>query len=82
MEKSVAEILQENGADVAGGAIEAIVWGHWHYDHIGDPSTFSGSTEFVVGVGFKEVFMPGYLSREDGVLLDSDFEGREVEEVT
>jgi glyoxylase-like metal-dependent hydrolase (beta-lactamase superfamily II) len=81
VEKSVAEILQENGVDAAGGAIEAIVWSHWHYDHIGDPSTFPGSTKLIVGPGFKEAFMPGYPTKEDGLLLDSDFEGREVEEI-
>jgi len=78
VEKSVADILQENGVDAAGGAIEGIIWSHWHYDHIGDPSTFPGSTDLWVGPGTKETFLPGYPANADSVLLESDFAGREV----
>lgn len=46
---------------------------HWHWDHLGDPSTFPGSTELVVGPGFKEAFFPGYPSKEDAPVRESDF---------
>src|ERR1700761_3616243 len=60
VEKSVSEILQENGVDVDVGAIEAIVWSHWHFDHTGDPSLFPPSTAVIAGPGMKEMFLPGY----------------------
>ncbi|KAJ9650797.1 hypothetical protein H2198_009902 [Neophaeococcomyces mojaviensis] len=80
VEKSVAEILQENGVDAAGGAIDGIIWSHWHYDHIGDPSTFPGSTDLWVGPGTQEAFLPAYPGNPESVLLESDFAGREVKE--
>ena len=46
---------------------------HWHFDHIGDPSTFPGTTELVVGPGFKEKFFPGYPAIEDAPVRESDF---------
>ncbi|KAH8821884.1 beta-lactamase-like protein [Xylogone sp. PMI_703] len=78
VEKSVVDILQENGVDAKGGAIEAIIWSHWHYDHIGDPSTFPGSTNLIVGPGTTEAFCPAYPTNPDSVLLESDFAGRET----
>ena len=78
VEKSVADILQENGVDAAGGAIEGIIWSHWHYDHIGDPSTFPKSTDLYVGPGTKEAFLPAYPANPESILLESDFAGREV----
>lgn len=81
VEKNVATILKENGVDVDGGAIESIIWSHHHWDHVGDPSTFPGSTELVVGPGFKEAHMPGYPTREDSPLLDTDFKGRNTREI-
>ncbi|EXJ66935.1 uncharacterized protein A1O5_10130 [Cladophialophora psammophila CBS 110553] len=75
---SVAQILQENDVDVAGGAIEAIIWSHWHYDHTGDPSTFPGRTTLIVGPGVKETLLPPYPENENSPLLDTDFAGREL----
>ena len=46
---------------------------HWHYDHIGDPSTFPASTELVVGPGFKEAFLPGWPARPDSPVRESDY---------
>ncbi|KAK7883766.1 hypothetical protein LTR67_010928 [Exophiala xenobiotica] len=77
-EKSVATILQENGVDVAGGAIEAIIWSHWHYDHIGNPATFPGSTSLIVGPGVSEALLPAYPSNPESPLLESDFAGRDL----
>jgi len=78
VEKSMSEILQENGVDAAGGAIEGIIWSHWHFDHTGDPSTFPPSTSVIVGPGMKEAFLPGYPAKEDSPLLETDLEGREL----
>ncbi|KIV97953.1 hypothetical protein PV10_01648 [Exophiala mesophila] len=82
VEKNVSEILEEHGFAVSEGAIEAVIFSHWHYDHIGDMSTFPSSTALVVGPGFKEAFVPGYPARPDGLLRQSDYEGRELREVS
>lgn len=81
VEKNVAEILQENGVDVAGGAIEEVIWSHWHFDHIGDVSTFPGSTTLVTGAGVRAAFLPGYPKNEESPLAESDFAGREHREI-
>lgn len=47
---------------------------HWHWDHIGDPSTFPSSTDLIVGPGFKEAFLPGYPTKPDSPVRESDFE--------
>lgn len=46
---------------------------HWHWDHLGDPSTFPPSTELVVGPGFKKEFMPGFPANADSPVRESDF---------
>ena len=71
VEKNVSEILEEG--DVTLTEIEAIIWSHWHYDHIGDPSTFPAGTALVVGPGFKEAFMPGYPVNKEAPVSESDF---------
>ncbi|KAK4541155.1 hypothetical protein LTR36_008229 [Oleoguttula mirabilis] len=81
VEKDIATILKDHGVDVDGGVIDAIIWSHHHWDHVGDPSTFPGTTELVVGPGFKDAYMPGYPQRENSTLLETDFEGRNVREV-
>ncbi|OAP59117.1 hypothetical protein AYL99_06415 [Fonsecaea erecta] len=79
-EKHTSQVLEENGVDLKG--IGSIVWSHWHWDHLGDPSTFPPSTEVVVGPGFKEAFMPGYPGKPDSPVRESDFKGRQLREVT
>ncbi len=51
-------------------------------DHTGDLSLFPRSADLYVGPGFKEAFMPGYPSRKDSPMLESDFEGRKVHEIS
>lgn len=81
VQKNVPEILEESGIPVANGAIEALIWSHWHYDHIGDPSTFPSSTALIVGPGFKSAFLPGYPKGKESAVLQSDYEGRELMEL-
>ncbi|OAP59204.1 hypothetical protein AYL99_06502 [Fonsecaea erecta] len=78
--KDVAEILEENG--VATASIEAVFWSHWHYDHIGNMQTFPGSTKLIVGPGFKDAFTPGYPKNKNSPVLESDWEGRELIELS
>jgi hypothetical protein len=94
VEKGVAEILDDqyyqnevtndNSAEkcmVNSTDIEAIIWSHHHFDHVGDPSTFPPSTSLVVGPGVKNLAWPGYSSNATAALLDSDILGRNVTEI-
>lgn len=78
--QGVREQLEEHG--VSGKDIEGIIWSHWHWDHTGDPSTFEKSTALIVGPGFKDAFTPGYPAKEDCPIKQSDYEGRELREIT
>jgi len=79
-ERHVADTLKDEGVDPA--SITDIIWSHWHWDHIGDPSTFPPSTQLVVGPGFKDEFLPGYPAKQDSPVRESDFKGRELREIT
>ncbi|KAL9094684.1 MAG: hypothetical protein Q9165_002954 [Trypethelium subeluteriae] len=79
VEKNVSDILVEN--NVALSDIEAIVWSHHHWDHVGDPSTFPPSTSIIVGPGFQQAYTPGYPTNPDSVLRDSDFANRSLVEL-
>ncbi|KAK5686644.1 hypothetical protein LTS10_002767 [Elasticomyces elasticus] len=79
VEKNGSEILVEGGVDL--GSIEGVIWSHFHFDHIGDMSTFPRTTKLIVGGGTKANFMPGYPTDVNAHTLDSDFEGREVVEI-
>ncbi|KAK5059835.1 hypothetical protein LTR84_009718 [Exophiala bonariae] len=81
VQQNVAEILQDNGIDVAGGAIEAVVWSHWHFDHTGDTSTFPSSTTLITGAGVRDALLPGYPQNPESPLSESDFAGREHKEI-
>ncbi|KAK1759811.1 metallo-beta-lactamase superfamily protein [Echria macrotheca] len=61
--------------------IEAIIWSHAHFDHTGDPSLFPPSTKLIVGPGSREHLFPGYPSNPCSTILESDYHGREVEEL-
>ncbi|KAF2232483.1 Metallo-hydrolase/oxidoreductase [Viridothelium virens] len=80
VEKNVSDILIEN--DIPLTDVEAIVWSHHHWDHIGDPSTFPSSTSVIVGPGFKQTYTPGYPTNPDSVLRDSDFTNRSLIELS
>lgn len=80
VEKSVREILEGGGHDAA--KLDAIVWSHWHFDHTGSPAEFEQSTSLIVGPGFKDNLLPGYPTNPDSSLLESDFEGRELIELS
>lgn len=71
-----------NGARIRCSDIEAIVWSHSHFDHMGDPSRFPAATELVVGPGVKAAAWPGYPTNPDGSVLDSAAAGRVVREIS
>ncbi|KAI6754572.1 hypothetical protein HG530_012324 [Fusarium avenaceum] len=74
--QNVADILKDNGVQPS-----EIDSSHHHFDHIGDITTFPGSTELVAGPGFKEAFCPGYPANPDSPLREVDFEGRHFREI-
>ncbi|KUM61680.1 hypothetical protein ACN42_g5445 [Penicillium freii] len=79
VKEEVIDILDRNG--IAANEISAIIWSHWHWDHIGDPSRFPSSTELIVGPGFKAEFLPGYPAKVDAFVRESDFAGRNLQEI-
>ncbi|KAI4136400.1 MAG: hypothetical protein L6R39_007807, partial [Caloplaca ligustica] len=80
VEKGVADILKDQGIDPE--SINAIIWSHFHWDHTGDPSTFPHSTDLIVGPGFKDAFVPGYPSNQTAPIRESDYEGRNLREIS
>ena len=80
-EKNTADILQEAGFDIQGGAIDAVIYSHHHFDHVGDMTTFPPSTQLIVGPGFKEAHLPAYPINKESPNLQSDFENRDVREI-
>ncbi|OQE31163.1 hypothetical protein PENFLA_c002G04697 [Penicillium flavigenum] len=77
--KNVIDILEENG--IPGESINAVIWSHWHWDHIGDPSTFPSTTGLIVGSGFKDAMLPGYPANPKSPIRESDYSGRSLREI-
>ncbi|KAH8586260.1 beta-lactamase-like protein [Bisporella sp. PMI_857] len=81
VEKDVPEVLMENGIEL--GQISAVVWSHYHWDHIGDVSLFPPSTSLVVGPGFtaSPTLMPGYPNNPISPVPADCFTDRELREL-
>ncbi|BCR90571.1 MBL fold metallo-hydrolase [Aspergillus chevalieri] len=77
--KDVSETLTEHGVGL--GSIEAVIWSHAHFDHVGHPSLFPKSTSLLVGPGVKTSYFPGYPANKASPVLACEFEGREVREL-
>lgn len=80
VKKNVADVLEEAG--IPPTSVEAVIWSHWHWDHIGDPSTFPPTTKLVVGPGFKDAMLPGAPANPDSPIRESDYAGRELREIS
>ena len=82
-DKDVATVLDTADANlpVRSRDIEAVIWSHSHFDHIGNVSAFPRSTDLVIGPGVKAAAWPGYPSNPEALVLDSDIEGRNVHEI-
>jgi glyoxylase-like metal-dependent hydrolase (beta-lactamase superfamily II) len=80
----VRDLLIETGViRLEENNVEAVIWSHGHFDHVGDPATFpQGDTMLVVGPGFKRNLMPGYPSDPQGSIVQSDYMGRELLEIS
>jgi glyoxylase-like metal-dependent hydrolase (beta-lactamase superfamily II) len=55
---------------------------HWHFDHIGDPSTFPPTTELVVGPGTSAAKLPPWPENPSSTLTESDIKGRHLREIS
>ncbi|KAK1226008.1 hypothetical protein PQX77_011026 [Marasmius sp. AFHP31] len=77
IEKDIVEQLTEGGVKLE--SIDTVIWSHSDLDHIGDLSKWPNSTKLVIGPGTDRRTYP---TVPDAVLLDSDFAGQEVEELT
>ncbi|KAH8894529.1 Metallo-hydrolase/oxidoreductase [Thozetella sp. PMI_491] len=79
VERDVVDILADGG--VKGEDIEAVVFSHHHWDHIGDMSKLPASTDIIVGPGFSKAFLPGYPANPDSPILQSDYENHKLQEI-
>ncbi|EXJ94467.1 hypothetical protein A1O1_02863 [Capronia coronata CBS 617.96] len=78
--KGMEETLVD--ANVAVDGLESVVWSHWHFDHIGDMSKFPSSVTITVGPGFQSNLLPGYPTNPQSPLLETDYSGHELNEVS
>ncbi|OAA58263.1 Beta-lactamase-like protein [Cordyceps fumosorosea ARSEF 2679] len=76
--RGVDEILTDNGFNLSN--LRAMVWSHWHWDHIGDGAKYPSSTDIVVGPGFIENFVPGWPINPNGKVPASSLEGHHIHE--
>jgi glyoxylase-like metal-dependent hydrolase (beta-lactamase superfamily II) len=79
VQKDIRDILEEGGVNLE--SIEAVVWSHWHFDHIGDPSRFEKNTKLIVGPGFKQNLLPCYPTNKNSTINEKDLMGRELYEL-
>ncbi len=78
--RDVPEILQENGVSLE--SVEAVIWSHWHWDHVGDTSRLPNSVRLIVGPAFKQAMLAGYPQNPKSPILESGYSGREILELT
>ncbi|KIX04823.1 uncharacterized protein Z518_05694 [Rhinocladiella mackenziei CBS 650.93] len=75
----IHDILVAGGVDP--NLVNAVVWSHYHWDHVGNIQLFPKSTDLIAGPGFRETFLPGYPTNKDAFFYEADFEGRNVQEL-
>ncbi|KAL2825380.1 beta-lactamase-like protein [Aspergillus pseudoustus] len=78
--KNVSEILQGNGESLS--AVEAVIWSHHHFDHVGDITTFPATTHIIVGPGFTDHYTPGYPTNPASTLLEAEWQDRTLHELS
>ncbi|KAH7021855.1 beta-lactamase-like protein [Ilyonectria destructans] len=78
--KSFDEILSAGGVDPK--TIDAVVWSHYHWDHVGNIQLFPSSTDVVVGSGFNDTFPPGYPTNLSSPFYENDFSNRSIHEIS
>jgi len=79
VKKGVSELLQDGGIQLE--EITSIIWSHWHFDHIGDPSTFPTTTSLIVGPGTSAAKLPPWPENPASTITESDIRGRKLIEI-
>ncbi|KAJ7654497.1 beta-lactamase-like protein [Mycena polygramma] len=74
--KGIHELLEEGGIPLS--SIDAVIWSHSHFDHIGDMSKFPDTTELIIG---SETDTATYPQSPNANLQDSDLAGRQVTKI-
>ncbi|CAK5263762.1 unnamed protein product [Mycena citricolor] len=74
--RDITGLLETGG--ISPSSIEAVVWSHAHFDHIGDMSKFPRGTRLVIG---SETITETYPTFANATLLPSDFAGRNVTKI-
>ncbi|KAJ7642755.1 beta-lactamase-like protein [Mycena polygramma] len=74
--KGIHELLQDGGISLA--SIDAVIWSHSHFDHIGDMSKFPNTTGIIIG---SETDTETYPQSPNATLQDSDFAGHQVTKI-
>ncbi|KAK7026514.1 hypothetical protein VNI00_015594 [Paramarasmius palmivorus] len=77
VERDVVEQLTDEG--IQPSDIDTVIWSHTHLDHIGDMSKFPPTTTLVIGPGSDRA---SYPTMPKAMLLDSDFAGHEIHELS
>ncbi|KAI1367086.1 beta-lactamase-like protein [Xylaria arbuscula] len=75
----VRSVLDKHNFDLK--SIEAVIWSHTHFDHIGDVSSLDPSTKIIVGPGTKTAVFPGYPTVQAAHFNEYNVAGHEVDEV-
>ncbi|EFE33934.1 uncharacterized protein ARB_07398 [Trichophyton benhamiae CBS 112371] len=70
----VASIIESNTGDLnlRREDIQAVIWSHNHFDHIGDMSVFPPTTELIVGPGARDIALSVWPQNPDSFVLESD----------
>ncbi|KAJ7879935.1 beta-lactamase-like protein, partial [Mycena olivaceomarginata] len=74
--KDITELLQDGGIPLA--TIDAVIWSHAHFDHIGDMSKFPNTTGLIIG---SETDTATYPEFPNATLQTSDFAGHKVTKI-
>jgi glyoxylase-like metal-dependent hydrolase (beta-lactamase superfamily II) len=78
----VAGVLDaEDSTGISSADIDAVIWSHNHFDHIGDVTRFPSTADLVIGPGVQATTWPGYPRNPNALVLDADAEGRVVREI-
>ena len=78
--KNVSEVLEEGNISLSD--IEAVIWSHHHFDHVGDMTAFPPNTKLVVGPGFKEHYAHAFPTNAESSLWETAWKDRRLQEIS